>query len=120
MQIKRLEINKTIGIKNTFLNKAKNSRSMVNRNYWESLHYEAKSRLNYIKFKNAEQDLMKTDEKPIPLIKAFAKMAYRKIMSGIYEGKAYSKFPHRFYEPDNTINAGEERFYKINLHKRLV
>ena len=36
------------------------------------------------------------------------------------EGKAYSKFPHRFYEPDNIINAGEERFYKINLHKRLV
>lgn len=114
------ESNNIIRTKNTFLNKAKNARSIIRKDYWESLHYEAKSRLNHQKFLSAKQDLKKADDKPIPALKALAKMTYCKLISGLYKGKAYSKFSYRFQEADNIMNAGEERFYKTNLHKRLV
>lgn len=114
------ETHNIIRTKNTFLNKAKNARNMLRKDYWESLHYEAKSRLNHQKFLSAKQDLKQADDKPISVLKALTKMAYCRLISGLYKGKAYSKFSYRFQEADNIMNAGEERFYKTNLHKRLV
>lgn len=107
------KIQNSIRVKNTFMNKAQSSGSIVEQRYWESLHNEAKSRLSYKNYTKATRELRRLDEtRPVALIKVFSKMAYNKFMGGIYGGRAYSKFPSRFSTPDNIL-AKEERFYKI-------
>ena len=118
MQIQGIKENNTtnFGMKNTFLNKAKNARGIVERRYWESLHNEAKARLQYKKFQKAEKELAKVDEDDsATFFKILSKMAYRKILSGIYSGRAYDKFPNRYLKPDNIANAfsPNKRHYKI-------
>ena len=103
--------------KNTFLLKAKNAATKQDKDYWKSLHYEAKARLSYSKFKNAEDNFMKIEDTgsivgTIALCTAIMAMSYRKLQSVIYETKSYSLFPNRFAEADDP-NALEERNYKI-------
>ena len=115
MQMQNINNNYNVhfGVKNTFLNRAKNARNIVEEHYWQSLHYEAKARLNYQKFTKVKHELRKYDEtRPISLFKVLSNMAYRKFNSLFCRGKAYGKFPNRFAEPDN-LNSAEERFYKI-------
>ena len=116
MQVHSVQNNNTnFGNKNTFLNRAKNARNIVERQYWESLHNEAKSKLNYRKFKKTEKELENTDGNFLSFFKVISKMAYRKVLSGIYSGRAYGKFPNRYIGPDNLL-AEEERFYKIKKY----
>lgn len=114
-------MNVVFGNKNTFLNKAKNAVNPVEKNYWESLHNEAKARLSYKKFGKAEQELSNLgDNKPLSFFKSLLKMGYRKIESAVYEVKAYNKFPSRYAEPDN-FNAVVDRHYKIKEnYKHLI
>lgn len=110
--------------KNTFLTKAKKSKNIKEQHYWESLHYEAKARLNYKKFQNAEKSLNNINDTgsmfgAIALFTAFSTIAFRKLQSVIYDNKAYTKFPNRFTEPDN-INVAEERHYKVKENYKYL
>ena len=99
--------------KNTFLNKAKNSKFVIDNDYWKSLHHEAKARLNYRSFKNALQELTQTDKtKPLSFFKTFSKMILKGFQSEVHTNIAYYKFPDRFIRPDN-LHSVEPRFYKL-------
>ena len=104
------------GTKNTFLLKSKNAITKQDKDYWKSLHYEAKARLNYLKFQEADWNLGKINTKGSFGILAFlswlAVMGYRKCKSAWYESKSYCSFPNRFAEPDN-YRAKVERNYII-------
>lgn len=109
--------------KNTFLLRAKNADNVSTKNYWESLHYEAKGRLNYQKYKQSEKTFSTIEDTSVlTLLSILAKMAYRKLQSVIYETEAYSAFPNRFAEPDDcSENSTEDRFYKIkDNYKHLI
>lgn len=115
MQVRKVQYNDNISFnrKETFLNMAKNAGDKITRYYWESLHYEAKSRLHYQKYNNAVKELRNIDDiASLSSIKTFAKILFNKFKSAIFESKSYGKFPNRFAEPDNC-NVLEERFYKI-------
>ena len=114
MNVRRIQDNTTFGIKNTFLNRAKNAGSVLEKRYWESLHNEAKAKLNYMKFEKAEKELkMVKESDTITLVAGLlAKMAYRKVKSVIYLGKAHCKFPNRFAEPDSLFGK-EAKFYNV-------
>ena len=99
--------------KNTFLNKAKNSKLVIDNDYWKSLHHEAKARLKYRDFKNALQELNQADKtKPFALLKTFSKMLLNRFQSEVHTNIAYYKFPDRFIRPDD-LRSVEPRFYKI-------
>ncbi|MGN0031557.1 MAG: hypothetical protein ACI37Q_06360 [Candidatus Gastranaerophilaceae bacterium] len=99
--------------KNTFLNKAKNSKYVIDNDYWKSLHHEAKSRLSYRSFKNARQELGQVDKtKPLSFLKTFSKMLLNGFQSEFHTNVAYYKFPDRFIRPDD-LRSVEPRFYKI-------
>ena len=115
MEVQKIQNNNGISFngKQTFLNRAKNAGDKITRYYWESLHYEAKSRLHYQKYNNAAKELgNEGDIKSLSSIKKVLKIAFHKLKSVTFESKSYGKFPNRFAEPDN-YNAIEYRFYKI-------
>ena len=115
MQIQNYENNNTNFKKNSFLMKAKNAPQKLEKRYWESLHNEAKARLNHHKYMLAEKEFCLVDTKellaPHLMLTAFLEMAYRKFQSFIYLKKALNKFPNRFIKADNSV-ATEKRFYK--------
>lgn len=117
MQIQGIENNNTtFGLKNTFLHKAKTARYKIEKDYWKSLHYEAKSRLYYQRYNNATKELHGIDDvTSIDSIKKFSKIALNKLKSIIFESKSYSEFPNRFAEADN-LKAAEERYYKVKMN----
>ena len=80
MQIQRVQNNNNYSTnfcaKNTFLKKS---------NYFRNLHNEAKARLSYQKFLKAETEWLDAFEtSKLDAVKAFAKMAYRKLQSFYY------------------------------------
>ena len=109
--------------KNTFLLRAKKADNILSQNYWESLHYEAKARLNYQKFRKNERAFETVENASVlTMFAMLTKMAYRKLQSVFYDTKAHEVFPNRFAEPDNCNDtSGEDRFYKIKAnYKNLI
>ena len=106
--------------KQNFLKKSQQAVSSINKRYYESLHYEAKSRANYVKYNNAILELDKfgtfdnidTFKKAFSLLKTFSKILYRKICSAFYEQKAYGLFPDRFLRPDD-FHSKVFRYYDV-------
>ena len=120
MKIKSVD-STSFGIKNTFLNKAQkcSEREMIK--YYQSLHYEACSRLEYKKYKHADKSLDKF--KGIKMlsfsaIKQFVAMIIHKHNISSYEIKAYSRCPQRFYEPDYWYNY-PHRHYETDPSKKI-
>lgn len=105
--------------KNTFLKKSNNSLSRLYKDYWKSLHYEAKARLSYKKFKDAEHKVYINEDTgsfcgTLSMAAMIMAVVYRKLQSVIYDTKSYSLFPNRFAEPDDfDCEAKECRYYKI-------
>ena len=54
--------------------------SRTNKNYFLSLHYEAKARMHYLRFKKAEKELNNSKSK-YDFLKTFCKMAREKWQS---------------------------------------
>ena len=116
MQVQPITNNAFCG-KNTFLQKAKYSLDTEDIKYFKSLHYEAKARLHYLKFKKASNDLaeIKTlnNGNAIKLIKTIFNVAKEKIISISNQTEAFHYYPDRFYEADDVMLI-PNRFYKTN------
>lgn len=110
--------------KNTFSQKAKNTTSSMVKKYYKSLDSEARARLEYLKFKKANDDL---DNVPNELnmenilsgMKIFFRMAKHKLNSVIHESDSFHYFPERFYEADNP-KAFPKRHYKLSSPSRTL
>lgn len=116
MQIKSVD-NYTFGSKNTFLLKSWHATSKVEQDYYRSLRHEAKSRLNYIKFKKDLRNVdrhsdLETLEDNYEVTVGLVKTLYHRLMSVIYKTKSHKEFPNRFAEPDDKL-AKVKRHYKI-------
>lgn len=113
VEIQNSNLNTNLESKKTFLKKAKEARYSAKEHYYKSLHNEAKARMFYKKFRNAENELFCSDRDDIYFFcKSVIKMAYRKIQSVIYDTKAFSEFPNRFTESDKYSDK-VQRYYKI-------
>lgn len=102
---------------NSFLTKAEKAKTISDKNYWTSLHYEAMSRLNNIKCKNTRSLLSAVQDTGsvcggFVMLLIFAKMGYERLKSDVFGYKAYSTFTNRFAEPDDFCSR-EPRHYKI-------
>lgn len=88
----------TFGAKNTYLEKAKNASDKFNKSWALSEHYEAKSRLHYMKYESILKKLANNDspETTADLVKAYAKAICEKVASVGYQLKSLSKCPERF------------------------
>ena len=87
----RNNFNPNFGIKNTFLNMAKNATTKEDRFYWKNLHYKAKSRLAEREF-NRMEHIINIENKPVSvvsLLKSFYKMVSNDMQSAYYEWKYY-------------------------------
>ena len=124
MQIKTVD-NNAFGCKNTFLLKSWHALSNIEMDYYRSLHHEAKSRINFIKFNKSYRNVTKhseleTLEDNYEVTLGLAKMFYYKLMSVVHEIISHKVFPNRFAEPDN-IHARVRRNYKIKEnYKHLI
>lgn len=110
--------NTNFGAKNTFLRKAKLTLDSDEKKYFKSLHYEARARLHYIRFKEAEKALDNINDGTtingsLKIVKTLIKMANEKINSVSDETNAFHSFPVRFFAPDNE-QAYPYRYYKTN------
>lgn len=118
MQVNAVDNVSFNGVKHSFLNKAKNSSSPMAKAYYKSLHNEAMARLEYMKFKKVDSEL---DDIPndfsidniLKAVKTLLKLGNHKLNSVDYQTKAYSKFPERFMEPDNSFNS-PHRYYRLS------
>ena len=118
--------NSNFKAKNSFLNKSKNAITKQEKDYWKSLHYEAKAKLNYKKFETADRQLgveninLHSIKGIFSLVALLSTMAYRKFQSFTYQTDSYSAFPNRFAEPDE-YDTKETRHYKIKeSYKHLI
>lgn len=111
MKIQKIDILSFEG-KNTFLQKSEKAVSKEQKNYFLSLHYEAKARMHYLRFQKAKKELDNSKNK-FNLLKTFCKMAKEKWQSFIFVTDSYKAFSKRFSEPDNW-SANPLRHYKIN------
>ena len=115
MNIKSVENVSFGGVKNTFLNKAKNAHGIINKKYSQSLHHEAKARLEYVKYQNASQELDNMDfdwslKSIAKATKTVLEMVNHKLSSVKHQTAAYDKFPERFFD-----DMDADRHYKIPL-----
>ncbi len=96
MKVQPISIS-TFGAKNTYLEKAKNASNKFNKSWALSEHYEAKSRLHYMKYESILKKLANNDStKTSDLLKAYTKAIYEKVASVGYQLKSLSKCPERF------------------------
>ena len=113
MQVQPITSN-PFGGKNTFLNKSKYAMDIGESKYFKSLHYEALSRLHYMRYQNASKELaeIKTlnKETAIKLIKTAYRALKEKVMSAINQTDSFHLFPKRFYAADNEM-IFPHRFY---------
>ena len=101
------------GVKNTFLNKAKKALYVIDNDYWESLHYEAKARLNHKNFNAAYQELKQTKKTNVlSTLKLLSKILWKRLQSEIFVNASYYKFPDRYIKPDD-VSSIKPRHYKI-------
>jgi len=118
MQVQPLS-NNSFGSKNTFLRKSHRALNPDDKNLYKSLHYEAKSRLHYLKFQRAVNEIENIEEDAdtikgfFSLAKILCIIAKEKIASAMNEGDAFRFYPLRFLAPDNK-NALPHRYYKTN------
>ena len=106
----------TLKVKNTFLEKSRNAINRTEKYYYESLDYEAKARMQYLRYKKADEELDNA-KSSFDIIKIFLKMAKEKWQSFVYTTDSYSRFPNRFAEADNQ-HAYPIRNYKIKWDYR--
>ena len=116
MKVRPITTN-TFGGKNTFLQKAKLAISSEDKAYYKSLHYEAKSRMYYLKYRKVDNELADFHEIHLKNVLDVAKVVLMligvKLNSVIYETKAFDLYPTRFYIADNTETV-PHRYYKKN------
>ncbi len=109
--------NNTFTSKNTFLQKAKLALSVEDKSYYKSLHYEAKSRMHYLKYQKADSELANFDEinlkNAFNFVKVVLKLASEKLKSVLNQTDAFHMYPTRFYMADNK-KANPHRYYKTN------
>lgn len=118
MQITKINNNcsMTYGTKSgSFLNKSKRALTKEMKNYYASLHNEAKARLYYTRFEQTEHELCQFSDKditnkPLKFVKFLFDMTKNKVASVYYDSKAYKAFPRRFYYSDNL---NPERHYQF-------
>ena len=99
--------------------------SAAEADYYRSLRYEARSRLNYMKFNRAIRKVNKhsdleTCEDNYEVTFGIVKTLYHGLMGVIYKTKSHKAFPNRFAEPDDKL-AKVKRHYKIKEnYKHLI
>lgn len=110
--------NNTFASKNTFLQKSKQAISVEDKTYYKSLHYEAKARMNYIKFQKlaaelAENDSLNSAKNIWNVMKLIVNMASKKLNSMSYQTDSINMYPTRFYKADDP-KVFPYRYYKTN------
>ena len=112
--INNYQSNTTFGNKGTYLNKAKLALMKENKDYFLSLHNEAKARLHYSRYeKNQNQLLEQMDnplENPIRSVRLLANTIKERVLSSHFYTKAHKKCNLRFAAPDKP---NSERHYQI-------
>ena len=98
--------NINFGAKNTYLQKSKHSATKLEQKYFKSLHFEALSRMHYLKYQKLDEQLvnvgdLSSTKEVWNALKLFGAMLKQKVKSALYAGDAYGELPDRFIEADN-------------------
>ena len=102
------------GAKGTFLNRAKYSQNSLEKRYWKSLHYEAKTILSSNKLQMAQDELCKIDKFDtkgvLSVAKIFFTMVRENLKNRIFEAMTVFEFPRTSNSMD--FEACEKKFFK--------